>query len=91
MIPLHILGWTEGQTDRGTEGRTEVKQYTPCPVEQGYNQNIGVQLSLFQNKFMVKKLPLNSLFLYITISYFLRLTMLTEWENKSLSLLSPKF
>jgi hypothetical protein len=63
MIPLHILGWTEGQT----EGQTEVKQYTPCPVERGYNQNIGVQLSLFQNKFMVKKLPLNLLFLYYNI------------------------
>jgi hypothetical protein len=42
MIPLHILGWTEGQT----EGWTEVKQYTPCPVEWGYNQNIGASFCL---------------------------------------------
>jgi len=29
----NILGRMEGQT----EGRTEVKQYTPAPVEWGYN------------------------------------------------------
>ena len=58
MIAPHILGQTEG--------RTEIKQYTP-PVEWGYNQNIGVQLSLFQNKFIVKKLPLNIVFLYCNI------------------------
>jgi hypothetical protein len=40
MIPPHILGQTEG--------RTEIKQYTP-PVEWGYNQNIGVQLSQLVN------------------------------------------
>ena len=42
----NILGWTEG--------RTEVKQYTPSPVEQGYNKPLIAkifkqQLTLFYN------------------------------------------
>jgi hypothetical protein len=32
-VTKNILGRTEGQTN----GRTEVKQYTPPPVEWGYN------------------------------------------------------
>jgi hypothetical protein len=31
-------GRKDGKTDRQTDGRTEVKQYTPSPVEQGYNK-----------------------------------------------------
>jgi hypothetical protein len=58
MIPPHILGQTEG--------RTEIKQYIPSGGV-GYNQNIGVQLSLFQNKFTVEKLPLNIVLLYCNI------------------------
>jgi hypothetical protein len=64
MIPPHILGQTEGLTD----GRTDRdKTVYPPPVDRGYNQNIGVQLSLFQNEFIVKKLPLNNVFLYYNI------------------------
>ena len=31
------ISWDGRRTDRQTKGRTEVKQYTPPPVEQGYN------------------------------------------------------
>jgi len=30
-------GWKDGRTDGRTDGQTEVKQYTPPPVERGYN------------------------------------------------------
>ena len=51
----------------GTDGRTDRDKTVYPSGGVGYNQNIGVQLSLFQNKFIVKKLPLNIVFLYCNI------------------------
>jgi hypothetical protein len=34
----------DGRKDRQTEGRTEVKQYTPPPVERGYNYRLPIKV-----------------------------------------------
>ena len=64
---IKLLHFSCNQANRKDKQTDRAKTAYPPPVERGYNQNIGVQLSLFQNKFMVKKLPLNIVFLYYNI------------------------
>jgi hypothetical protein len=42
-------GRKDGKTDRQSDGRTEVKQYTPPPVEQGYNKENPSLITLIED------------------------------------------